>query len=86
MNAKNTEDIIREVAKRHHVSPQEVSKSIDAVISRGLNSDDPKLKGLWQSMGDGNHRPEVGDVIHHLASLVTVKLIFDSCSSDQKRE
>ena len=78
MKTNNTDAIIREVAKKHNVTPEEVLKSIDEVITKGLESDDPKLRGLWQSMGDGKNRPDAGKVILLLASLAAVRLVFDS--------
>ena len=84
MKTNNTDAIIREVAKKHNVAPEEVLKSIDEVITRGLGSDDPKIRGLWQSMGDGNNRPDAGKVILLLASLAAVRLVFESNCFDRQ--
>ena len=78
MKTNNTDAIIREVEKKHNVTQEEVLKSIDEVITRGLESDDPKIRGLWQSMGDSNNRPDAGKVILLLASLAAVRLVFDT--------
>lgn len=84
MKVKNTDVIIREVAKRHNVAPEEVLNSIDEVITRGLESDDPKLRCLWQSMGEGENRPDAEKVILLLASLAAVRLVFDSNCFDDR--
>jgi len=69
MNKRKAKKALREVAKKHGVSVEEVRREIELVIKTAMASSDPKIQENW-----GTIAPTPEDLIAHLAGVVEKKV------------
>ena len=65
-----TKEILRRIAQRNNVSESEVRANIEDAIRLGMNSGDPKIKEIWESIPAESGMPSVEELIFGIAYQV----------------
>ena len=62
-------DIIREIAKRHGVSPEEVRAEMEQAIGQAFATQDPKARKLWGEVAPDGTQPTPEEFIFRVAHM-----------------
>lgn len=64
----NVNEIIKQVAKVHNTTPEEVYTEMQIALDAAFNSKDPEVKKEWAKIPFRGERPTPEDVIPYLVS------------------
>ncbi|MDO5390279.1 MAG: sporulation initiation factor Spo0A C-terminal domain-containing protein [Eubacteriales bacterium] len=64
----NVNEIIKQVAKVHNTTPEEVYAEMQIALDAAFQSKDPDVKKAWAKIPFQGERPTPEDVIPYLAS------------------
>ena len=62
-------DVIKEIAKRHGVSPEEVRAAMEQAIKLAFGNQDPKARKLWEKLAPDGTQPTPEDFILRAAHM-----------------
>ena len=66
----NFDNIIRQIAREHGVSPAEVKKDMQEAIRAGMASPDPKVQAEWKRISPSGKEPTVEELLAYLTLKV----------------
>lgn len=66
----NVNEIIKQVAKAHNTTPEEVYSEMQIAIDAAFTSNDPKVQKEWSKIPFRGLRPTPEEVIPYLARLL----------------
>ena len=67
MKYEKATDIIMQIARQHHKTPQQVRKDILYAAEEAMRSADPKAKAMWNILAPGGVLPSAEELIHMLS-------------------
>lgn len=62
--------IIRQIAKQHGVTPQEVERDMKEAIRAGMSSTDPQAQALWKQIAPDGKEPSIETFLKFCAGQV----------------
>ena len=62
-------DVIKEIAKRHGVSPEEVRAEMEQAIKLAFGNQDPKARKLWEKLAPDGTQPTPEEFISRVAHM-----------------
>ena len=65
-----TENIIRQIAKAHGVSPAEVKMEIQFAIQEAMKSDDPVARSHWEKISPNGEEPTIEQFLSYIVNQI----------------
>lgn len=62
-----TKEIIRQIAKQHGVTPEQVEADMKEAISAGMASTDPHAQELWKQIAPDGKEPSIETFLNYCA-------------------
>ena len=62
-----TKEIIRQIAKQHGVTPEQVEADIKEAIRAGMGSTDPHAQELWKQIAPDGKEPSIETFLNYCA-------------------
>lgn len=69
-----TKKIIRQIAKKNGVTPQEVERDMKEAIRAGMASTDPTAQALWKQIAPDGKEPSIETFLKFCAGQVQMRI------------
>lgn len=73
----STKKIIRQIAKEHGVTPQEVERDMREAIRQAMASTDPQAQAFWKQVAPDGKEPDIGTFLKICANKVHSEMIMN---------
>ena len=61
--------IIKQIAKQHHTTPEQVRKEMEAAMKEAKRSRDPAVQARWNAIPHKGEEVTLEELIKHIASI-----------------
>ena len=74
MKYEKATDIITQIARQHHKTPQQVRKDILHAAEEAMRSADPQARAVWNIIAPGGVLPSAEELIHMLSVYCAARI------------
>lgn len=70
---KKTDNILQIIAEKRGITLEQVRAEIEATIRKGMESQDPEVKAMWEAIATEGYTPSVDELVLKVAQRLVSK-------------